>query len=152
MVGFWATFGANVKKDEQWVVAEITKGWTLLQNAEKTIQVDVKNLQAWIQSHHLSITNLLKGILEGFQVAGVIAPGLAPAVGAATLAVDAATAAIDALSSSVLAGSTPLSSIVNTYHAVKDAQTAVNAVLKTGTAQPATITPEVVAAKPVVTP
>jgi hypothetical protein len=145
MAGFWATLSGNIKKDEEWVVAEINKGWAFLQAAEQTIQMDVHNVQAWLQAHHLDITNLLKGVLEGFQVAGVIAPGLAPAVGAATLAVDAATAAIDSLSASVLAGSTPMSSIVNTYHAVKDAQTAVAAVLKTGTAKPDTITPAVAA-------
>lgn len=127
----------TVKKDEQWVAAELAKGWKLLQTVGHTIDVDIQGIFSWISSNHLAITNTLQGALSAFQTVGSIIPGAAPAVVAATAAVDAATVAVDVLSKAVVAGNTPLSTAVNAYHAVKDASTAVNAVLKQGTSKPA---------------
>lgn len=127
---------ATVKKDEQWVAAELAKGWQLLQTVGHTIDVDIQGVFAWISTNHLAITNTLQGALTAFQTVGSIIPGAAPAVVTATAAIDAATAAVDVLSKAVVAGSTPLSTAVNAYHAVIDARTAVTAVLKQGTTQP----------------
>lgn len=141
-MSFWTTLTGTIQKDEQWVVSEIAKAWADIQAVGQTIQMDVNNVQKWIAAHHLDIVNLLQGALAGFQAVGVVLPAVAPEVAAATVAVDAATAAVDSLSKSVLSGVTPISTIVNTYHAVKDAQTAVNAVLKTGTSAPAAVAAE----------
>jgi hypothetical protein len=147
-MSLWSTITGAVKKDEQWVVAEIAKAWKDIENLGQSLQMDVKGVESWITAHHLDIVNLLQGALTDLRAVGTILPVSAPVVAGATLAVDAATAAVDALSKSVLSGTTPISSIVNTYHAVKDAQTAVTSVLKTGTTAPASV-PEVAHQTPV---
>jgi len=135
----WAwlsNFEAAALKDEQWVVNEIAVGWQTLQKAEQTVAVDVQNIFAWLQAHHADILALFQGVLSGAAAIGSLLPQTAPAVSVATTAIDAATAAIDQLSKGITAGTTPLSTITNAYHVVKDAQTAVNNVLKVATAKP----------------
>ncbi len=135
-MNWWTDLTTQVVKDEKWVATELARGWQLLQTVGHTIDVDIQGVFTWISVNHLAITNTLQGALSAFQVVGSIT-GNAPAVIAATVAVDAATAAVDALSKAVVAGSTPLSTAVNAYHAVKDAETAVTTVLKAGTTKPA---------------
>lgn len=134
---FVAKVEADLGKGEQWVVSEIAKGWQALQSAEQTAAVDVQSLFAWISAHHQDVLALFSGVLTDLAAIGSVIPQTAPAVAVATTAVDAATAAIDVLSKGITAGSTPLSTIANAYHSVKDAQVAVTAVLKQGTAKPA---------------
>ena len=131
-------FEATFQKDEQWVVAEIAKGWQALQAAEQTAVVDVQNVVGWIQAHQQQILTLFQGVLADAAVIGSIIPQAAPAVQAATIAIDAATAAIDVAAKGVTAGSTPLSTLANAYQLGKDAASAVNTVLKQATAKPAT--------------
>jgi hypothetical protein len=133
-------------KDEQWVVAEFTKGWQLLQSAEKTAQVDIENIFHWIAAHQSTLLAALQEALSAASILGNFIPGAGPTVAAATLAINAATEAVNVLSKSVLAGSTPLSTAVSAYHAVKDAQTAVNAVLKASTTKPPTVSAAAAAA------
>ncbi len=132
----WTRWWSGVQKDEQWVVTEIAKGWAALQKETKTAETDLLGIFNWISAHQVGITNTFKGVLEGLAVVGAAVPQTAPAVATATIAIDAATAAIDALSKGIQQGSTPLSTAVNAYHAVKQAQTAVNAVLVQATAKP----------------
>ena len=135
----WLTFWNTIQKDEQWVVNEIAKGWAALQKAEQTVATDVTGVFAWITAHHQDILNLFTSVLKDLAVVGVIMPSSNTLVSGATLAIDAATAAIDSLAHGIQTGNTPLSTLSNAYHAVKDAQTAVTQVLKKGTSAPATI-------------
>lgn len=132
-----ANLEALIQKDEQWVVAEIAKGWQALQTAEQTAAIDIENLFKWISTHQQDILNLFQGVLSDLATVGSIIPQAAPIIATATTAIDAATAAVDVLSKGVTAGSTPLSTIANAYHAVKTAQTAVTGVLKQATTKPA---------------
>jgi hypothetical protein len=146
---FWSSITGAIQTDEQWVVAEIAKGWADIQTFGQTIQMDVKAVETWIASNHAGIISLFQGALTGLEAIGSAIPMAAPEVAAATLAIDAATAAVDTLSKHVLSGTTPISTVMNTYHAVKDAQTAVTAVLKAGTAPPASL-PEAAHLTPVI--
>lgn len=148
MTSFLQNLEAGFQKDEQWVINEITKGWQLLQSVGHTADVDIQAIFTWIQTHHSSILAVFQGALTAAATIGSILPGGAPAVATATLAIDAATAAIDSLSKTVVAGSTPLSTVVNAYHAVKDAQTAANAVIKQATTKPPVVKPVPAPAKP----
>jgi hypothetical protein len=133
-----AAVEADIGKGEQWVVSEIAKGWQALQTAEQTAALDVESLFAWIGAHQQDILTLFQGVLTDLIAIGSIIPQAAPVVATATTAIDAATAAVDVLSQGITAGSTPLSTVANAYQSVKNAQTAVNAVLKAGTSQPVT--------------
>lgn len=136
MTSFLQNLEAGFQKDEQWVIAEITKGWQLLRTVGHTTDVDIQNIFTWIQAHHATILGVFQGALTAAATLGSIVPGGTPAVAAATLAIDAATAAIDSLSKTVVAGSTPLSTIVNAYHAVKTASSAANVVIVQATSKP----------------
>jgi len=129
--GFFAKLEAGFQKDEAWVVAEVTKGWQLLQTVGHTLEVDIAGIFAWIQAHQASLQaiGILSAVVPGGGAVGV---GVAGAI----TAINAATAAVNILGKAVIAGSTPLSTAVSAYHAVKDAQTAVNAVIKGATTQP----------------
>ena len=135
-MSWWTNFTKAVQKDEQWVVKEIAQGWTAIKAEAHKIEVDVLGVFDWIQKHQVAIETVFKGVLNDLAVVGSLLPQTAPVVAAATTAIDAATAAIDILSKGIQAGATPLSTVTNAYHAVKDAQTAVNAVLKAGTTKP----------------
>lgn len=135
-MSWWTNIVSTVQKDEKWVAAELAKGWHLLQSVGHTIQVDAVGIENWLNNNHSSTVALFKGALTAIEAVGSVLPQSAPAVAIATTAIDAATAAVDAISKSVLAGPTPLSTLVNGYHAVKDAQNAVNTVLKQGTTKP----------------
>jgi hypothetical protein len=134
IASIWANLGVVLQKDEQWVVKEIAVGWALLDNAEKTVEVDVLNVFKWIQSHQLAIETTLKGVLGDLALIGSLVPATAPVVMVAVGAIDAATAAIDVLAKGINQGTTPLSTIANAYQQVKAAQTAVNGVLQHATA------------------
>lgn len=135
-----------LQKDEQWVVAEIRKGWTLVQNAEHQAEIDVLNIFHWISAHQTDILNILHTVLmdvqAGAAVASSVLPGYGAAVASAVLAantaVQAASAGINVLAQGIAKGSTPLSTVVNAYQKTKDAANAVNTVLKGVTSQPAT--------------
>lgn len=133
---FVAKLEADIGKGEQWVVKEIAQGWNALQKAEKTVEVDVESVFAWLQAHHADILALFQGALTDLSKIGGIFPQGSAVVASATLAIDAATAAIDVLSKGITQGTTPLSTITNAYQSVKTAQNAVNTVLKHGTAEP----------------
>ncbi len=133
---WWTNLWTAVEKDEKWVVSELAKGWQLLQTVGHTLDVDIQGVFGWISTNHLAITNGFKGALSALAAVGAVIPQSAPAVIAATLAIDAATAAVDSLSKAIVAGNTPLSTAVNAYHAVKDAETAVTSVLKQATTKP----------------
>lgn len=136
--GFFAKLFTTVKKDEQWLVSEIAKGWAAIKAEAHKIEVDVLGVFNWIQAHHTAIIGVFQGVLHDLALVGEIIPTTAPYVVAATQAIDAATAAVDVLSKGIQQGVTPLSTVANAYHAVKDAQTAVNNVLKQGTTKPST--------------
>jgi hypothetical protein len=129
-------FEAAIAKDEQWVLAEFTKGWSLLQTVGHTAEVDIEHIFGWIQSHQGDILKIFHDALGVLASVGGLVPGIGPEIVIATTAINAATAGINILAKAVIAGSTPLSVAVNAYHAVKDAQTAVNGVLKHATTDP----------------
>jgi hypothetical protein len=135
-LSFFEKLQAGFVKDEQWVLSEITKGWQLLQTVGHTVDVDIHNIFSWIQTHQGNILAIFQQALSAMTIVGAVIPGIGPGVAAATEAINVATVAVNVLSKSVIAGSTPLSTAVNAYHAVKDAQTAVNAVLKHATTNP----------------
>lgn len=140
VASFVAQVEADIGKGEQWLVGEIAKGWQALRTAEQTAVVDVESCFAWISAHQQDIIALFQGVLTDLGAIGSILPQAAPVVAAATTAIDAATAAVDVLSQGITQGSTPLSTIASAYQSVKNAQNAVNAVLKQGTSQPAAAT------------
>ena len=123
---------------EQKIATALAKAWTELQSAETIVVDDIAAIFNWIQTNQSGILSLFQGFLTDAAAIGSVIPQIAPEVAVATTAVDAATAAVDILAKGYAAGSTPLSTIVNAYAAVKTASSAVNTVLKAGTAQPAT--------------
>lgn len=131
---------AEVEIGEQQIATALAKAWQELQSAETVVVDDIAAIFTWIKNNQASILSLFQGFLTDATAIGSVIPGIAPEVTAATTAIDAATAAVDVLSQGYSAGSTPLSTIVNAYGAVKNAQSAVNTVLKAGTSQPATAT------------
>lgn len=139
-------FEADAQKTEAWVVAEIAKGWTALQTAEQTVVVDIEAIFGWVKAHQASLLTTFQDALTGIALVGTLDPGAAPVVAGATTAIDAATAAIDVLSSSVVAGSTPLSTITNAYAATKNAANAVSTALQAATKQGAVKAPATPAA------
>lgn len=128
-----------IQKDEAWVVNEINKGWRLLESAGHTLELDIKGIFQYISSHQQQIVTNLHNALSAITAVGALIPATAPAaaiVQGALTAINAATAATNSLGQHVIAGTTPLSVAVDAFHALKDAQTAVNAVVKQATAKP----------------
>jgi hypothetical protein len=138
--GFFTKLEAGFAKDEAWVLSEITKGWTLLLSVGHTLAVDVQGIFAWIQAHQASLLTIFQEALQAIGILGAAVPGGGPAVAAAITAINVATAAVNVLGKAVIDGSTPLSTAVTAYHAVKDAQTSVNAVIKASTTKPVAVT------------
>ena len=137
MIMSWLTNLENTfVKDETWVVSELAKGWAALQADETTAETDILGIFSWLNTYHSQIISVASTALNGLATIGALIPQTAPMVATATTAIDAATAAIDVLSKGIQKGSTPLSTAVNAYHAVKTAQSAVNVVLKAKTAAP----------------
>jgi hypothetical protein len=130
----------KVQKDEQWVIAEIAKGWHALETAEQKVVMDAEGVLTYIQTHQAAILATLKVVLTDLAVVGAFIPHSAPIVGVATLAIDASTAAIDALSKAVIDKSTAVSELTTlasaSYVAFKGAQSAVNTVLAAKAASP----------------
>ena len=130
-----------IQKDETWVVNEINKGWQLLESVGHTMDVDIQNIFKYIAAHQQQIVAGLHNALTAITTVGALVPGTSPAaaiITGALTAINAATAATNVLGQAVVAGTTPLSTAVNAFHALKDAQTAVNAVVKQATAKPGT--------------
>jgi hypothetical protein len=123
------------QKTEQWVVAEIAKGWADLETGAKDAVIDVKGLFDYIASHQTAIDTTAQAILGDVSLAATLVGH--PEVAATATAVAASADAITALAANIDKGSVPLPDIVSTLHTVKDAQTAVNALVKTATAKPA---------------
>lgn len=136
MTNFITAFEASFQKDETWVVAELQKGWTILETDTQTAAIDATNIVGWVQAHQQQILTVFQGALTGAEEIGSIIPGAAPEVAAATVAIDAATAAIDIASQGLTQGTTPLSTLVNAYQLGKQAASAVNVVLQTATTKP----------------
>lgn len=133
----WFTDLENrVVKDEEWVIGEITKGWAAIQSGLHQAEIDVLGVFSWLNTNHSQILGVFTTALTDLAAVGSIIPQTAPYVQTATKMIDAATAAVDLLSKGIQKGTTPLSTIANAYHAVKDAQSAVNIVLKAKTAAP----------------
>lgn len=134
-----------IQKDEQWVVAEIRKGWTLVQNAEHQAEIDILNVFHWISAHQQDALTLLHNVLTDITAAATVAGAVFPqfaapisaSVIAATTAINAGTAAINVLARGIQQGSTPISTVANAYQASKSAVNAVNDVLKHATTQQA---------------
>ena len=137
-MNWFANLENSFVKDEEWVVSELAKGWQALQTAEKTAETDILGIFSWINTNHSQILAVFSTALSGLSAVGALIPQTAPMVATATTAIDAATAAVDVLAKGIQQGSTPLSTAVNAYHAVKTAQSAVAVVLKAKTAQPVT--------------
>lgn len=130
---------AAIQKDEAWVVSEINKGWQLLESVGHTIEVDIEGIFSYISTHQQQILANLHSALVFLAPLETVVAGSSPAgaiVSAALTAINAATAATNVLGKAVVAGNTPLSTAVNAFHALKDAQTAVNAVVKQATSKP----------------
>jgi hypothetical protein len=130
----------DIEIGEQQIATALAKAWTELQSAETVVVDNIAAIFTWIKNNQTSLLSLFQGFLTDAAAIGSVIPGIAPEVTAATTAIDAATAAVDVLSQGYSAGSTPLSTIVNAYGAVKNAQSAVNTVLEAGTSQPANAT------------
>jgi hypothetical protein len=140
--GFFHKLEAGFQKDEAWVIAEFTKGWQLLQSVGHTLAVDIQGIFAWVQAHQASLLAIFQQALQAIGILSATIPGggaAGAAVAAAITAINAATATVNVLGKAVINGSTPLSTAVSAYHAVKDAQTAVNGVIKGATTQPAAV-------------
>jgi hypothetical protein len=128
-----------IQRDEAWVVAEINKGWQLLESVGHTVDVDIKGIFQYIATHQQQIVGYLHSALSAMTTVGLLFPATSPAaavVQTALTAINAATAATNVLGQAVVSGSTPLATAVDAFHALKDAQTAVNAVVKQATAKP----------------
>jgi hypothetical protein len=123
---------------EQKVASAIAQAWKDLRSVENVIVADLEGIVQWIAQHQQDILGLFQGFLTDAAAIGTVIPQTAPAVAAATTAIDAATAAVNVLAQGFATGATPVSTIANAYQSVKNAQNAVNAVLKQGTSQPAT--------------
>ncbi len=129
-----------IQKDEAWVVSEIAKGWQMLEHVGHTMEVDIKGIFHYIATHQQSIVGNLHSALSALTMVGMFIPGASPTAGiiqAALTAINAATAATNVLGQAVVSGTTPLGTAVDAFHALKDAQTAVNAVVKQATSKPA---------------
>jgi hypothetical protein len=132
----------SIQKDEAWVVNEINKGWQLLESVGHTIDLDIQGIFHYVSTHQQQIVGYLHNALSALTTVGLMFPATSPAaaiVQTALTAINAATAATNVLGQAIVAGSTPLSTAVNAFHALKDAQTAVNAVIKHATSKPGTI-------------
>jgi hypothetical protein len=101
--------------------------------------VDIQGIFQYISTHQQQILANLHNALAAVSTLGVLVPGAGPiaeVVQSALVAINAATAATNVLGSAIVAGPTPLSTAVNAFHSLKDAQTAVNAVVKMATTKP----------------
>lgn len=130
---------AKIQKDETWVVNEITKGWQLVESTGHTVELDIKGIFDYIQGHQQQIVGNLHNALNAITMLGMLIPGgsgVEIAIQGALTAINAATTATNILGNAVISGSTPLSTAVNAFHALKDAQSAVNAVVKHATNKP----------------
>jgi hypothetical protein len=130
---------ATLQKDEKWVLAEITKGWKLLQEVGHTIEVDILGIFNYIHTHQTQITNGLQNALGILTAAGTVFAASTPAGAAITTAltaVNALNAATQVLGKGLVKGSTPLATAHNAFDALKQAQTAVNEVVRVAAAPP----------------
>ena len=126
-MSFWST----AVKDEKWVVAEIAKGW-------ETGAADIKGLFDYIAAHQTQIDTVASAILSNVSFVAALAGH--PEVGAAATAITVSAKAIADLAANV-DNKTPMSlqDVVSALHTVKDAQSAVNDLVKAATAKPVTV-------------
>lgn len=115
---------------EKHIVEELSAAWKKLMDGAHTVEMDIHGVTTWVQQHHTQIQAIYTVALEALSF---VSPASVPVVQTATAAIDLATKKIDALTNGLQSGSVTHSTVVDTYHAVKDAQTAVNAVLKHAT-------------------
>jgi hypothetical protein len=124
----------GLQKTEQWVVAEIAKGWAALEAGAKEAVIDVKALFDYIATHQTQIDTTAQAILGDVSLAATLVGH--PEVGAAATAIGVSAKAITDLAANIDKGSVPLGDVVSALHTVKDSQSAVNALVKRATAQP----------------
>jgi negative regulator of replication initiation len=132
---FWDT----IKRDEAWVVAEVGKGWAALEAGVHAIEIDIKGLFDYVAAHQQQIDATAQSLLSNVSLIAALAGH--PEVSATAAAIGASAQAITALAANVDKGAAPLSEIVTALHTVKDAQTAVNSLVKVATAKPKSTTP-----------
>ena len=132
------------KKTEQWVVAEVQKGWAALEAGAKAVEIDIKGLFDYVAAHQTQIDSTAQAILGDVSMVAALAGH--PEVGATAAAIGASAQAITALAANMDKGAVPLHDIVNALHTVKDAQTAVNSLVKVATAPPRAAAPAPAAA------
>ena len=133
------SFWSSVQKDEKWVIAEVSKGWAALESGAKTAVIDIKGLFDYVAAHQTQIDTTAQAILSDVSLLASLAGH--PEVGAVAATVAASAQAITALAANVDKGSVPLGDVVSALHTVKDAQTAVNSLVKVATTKPAKATP-----------
>ncbi len=126
---------ADAKKTEQWVVAEFTKGWKALEAGAQKAAIDVKGLFDYIAGHQTQIDATAKAILGDVNVIAALAGH--PEVALATDAIGLSAQAVVGVAAKIDQGSVPLPDLVDALHKTKDAQTAVNNLVKVATAKPA---------------
>lgn len=129
-----SSFFGVVQKDEKWVIAEVQKGWAEIQSGVKTATVDLKGIFDYIAAHQTQIDQTAQAILGDVSMVAALAGH--PEVGAVAATVSASAQAITNLAAGIDKGTVPLSGVVSALHGVKDAQSAVNALVKLATAAP----------------
>jgi hypothetical protein len=122
------------QRTEQWVVAEIKKGWAALETGAHDAVIDIKGLFDYVAAHQTQIDGTAQAILGDVSLAATLVGH--PEVGAVAATVATSAAAITALAANIDKGSVPLPDVVDALHKVKDAQSAVNALVKTATSKP----------------
>ncbi len=125
---------SRVQKDEQWVVSEVAKGWAALDKGVAHTAIDIKGLFDYVAQHQTQIDGIAQTLLSDVNVIAALAGQ--PEVAATATAIGASAQIITNLAANMDKGSVPLSQVVDALHAVKDSQTAVNALVKRATARP----------------
>ncbi len=125
---------SRVQKDEQWVVSEVAKGWAALDKGVAHATIDIKGLFDYVAQHQTQIDGIAQTLLSDVNVIAALAGQ--PEVAATATAIGASAQIITNLAANMDKGSVPLSQVVDALHAVKDSQTAVNALVKRATARP----------------
>lgn len=128
------SFWDRVKQDEAWVVAEVSKGWAALEAGAHAVVIDIEGLFKYVADHQQAIDATAQKLLGDVSMIAALAGH--PEVSATAAAIGASAQAITALAANVEKGQAPLSEIVTALHSVKDAQTAVNSLVKVATAKP----------------
>jgi hypothetical protein len=123
-------------KDEKAVVAEIQKLWALGEAELKAAEAKVKAVFDYIAAHQQQIDATATAILGDVNLLAGLAGH--PEVGAVATTIVASAKGIADLAAAIDKGTVTLPQLVGSLHGVKDAQSAVNALVKVATAGPLT--------------